>query len=122
MNAQSIVDDLQRSGINLFVVGDKLRLKADAEIPPKTIETVKQHKAKIIRFLQEEKKSSRARGYGCDNCGSQTYMAVRAWETYKLPTTSEWKHEHRAALHWQCEGCGAIFSIIGGSRGPIIIQ
>ena len=118
MNPQKIIEDLQNAGIMFTVVGDKLRLKADAEIPPAAIETVKEHKAEIISILQAKKKPTRAMGFGCASCGNKIYEAVEVWETREILEPSEFKHEHIPVTHWQCEGCGAVFEIVGGSKGP----
>ena len=48
------------------------------------------------------KNKTKAMGFGCGRCSCKTYIQV--------------------AYGWQCEGCGAIFPIIGGSRGPIPTQ
>ena len=118
MNPQKIIDDLQDSGIRFTVVGDKLRLKADDEIPEAVIENVKKHKAEIISILQAKKKPTRAMGFGCAGCGNKIYEAVQAWEISNLPASAEFQHEHKPVTHWQCEGCKAIFQWIGGSKGP----
>jgi hypothetical protein len=118
MNPQKIIEDLQNSGIMFTVVGDKLRLKADAEIPPAAIETVREHKAEILSILKTKKKPTRAKGFGCAGCGNKIYEAVEVWETREILEPSEFKHEHIQVTHWQCEGCGAVFEIIGGSKGP----
>ena len=64
----------------------------------------------------------KALGYGCSGCGNRIYKAVEAWETREILEPSEFKHEHIPVTHWQCEGCGAVFEMIGGSRGPQIIN
>jgi hypothetical protein len=61
-------------------------------------------------------------GYGCGNCGYRIYRAAQVWEMASLPETSNYQHEHTPVIHWQCEGCGAAFEIIGGIRGPKYIN
>jgi hypothetical protein len=122
MNPQKIIEDLQNAGIMFTVVGDKLRLKADAEIPTAAIETVKEHKAEIISILQAKKKPTRAMGFGCAGCGNKIYEAVQAWEISELPATAPHTHEHIPVTHWQCEGCGSEFQYIGGTNGPQLIN
>ena len=58
-----------------------------------------------------EKKPTRAKGYGCSGCGNRIYQA-----------TAPFTHEHKKVIHWQCEGCGAVFEIIGGTNGPQLIN
>ena len=67
---------------------------------------------------QETTKETKACGNGCAACGNKIYQAVEAWETKELPESSPWQHDHKPVTHWQCEGCGAVFKIIGGSKGP----
>ena len=67
---------------------------------------------------EQDENPTRARGYGCAACGNRIYLAVEQWELSELPQWSPWKHEHRPVIVWQCEKCGAIFKVIGGSRGP----
>lgn len=60
---------------------------------------LKEQKPNILAALQSMvSSSSQAGGYGCGRCGVKTYSKV--------------------ATGWRCEGCGMIFEIIGGSRGP----
>ncbi len=68
------------------------------------------------------KKPIKALGYGCAGCGNKIYQAIEVWETRDLLEPSEFKHEHIQVKHWQCEGCGAVFEIIGGSKGPQLIN
>jgi hypothetical protein len=79
---------------------------------------VKEHKAEIISILKTKKKPTRAKGFGCAGCGHKIYEAVEVWETREILEPSEFKHEHIQVTHWQCEGCGAVFEIVGGSCGP----
>ncbi|MDA8163670.1 MAG: hypothetical protein M0017_01370 [Desulfobacteraceae bacterium] len=44
----------------------------------------------------------RALGYGCGKCGNRIYRQVSAG--------------------WLCEGCGMVFELIGGSRGPVPVH
>ena len=50
----------------------------------------------------EHRNKTEAIGYGCGGCSCKTYIQVD--------------------YGWQCKGCGAIFPIIGGSRGPVSIN
>jgi hypothetical protein len=70
----------------------------------------------------QDNKPLRATGYGCGGCGNRIYQAVQAWEMSELPTSSPWTNEHTPVTHWQCQGCGAVFQIIGGSKGSQCIQ
>ena len=118
MNPQQIISDLQSAGAKISVDGDKIKLKAaKGTLSPVVIETIKKHKAEIISILQLQKQSTRAKGYGCAGCQNRIYEAVQAWEISELPESSSWTHEHSSVVHWRCEGCDAVFEIIGGSRG-----
>ena len=64
------------------------------------------------------KTEKKAQGYGCAGCGNRIYGAIQAWEISELPESAEFKHEHTLVTQWQCEGCDAVFEIIGGSKGP----
>ena len=63
------------------------------------------------------KTEKKAQGYGCAGCGNRIYGAIQAWEISELPESAEFKHEHIQVTHWRCEGCDAVFEIIGGSKG-----
>ncbi len=71
---------------------------------------------------QPQDKPIKALGYGCSKCGNRIYEAVEAWVINEMPESYPWTHEHKPVIHWQCEGCGAVFEIIGGSRGPQAIN
>jgi hypothetical protein len=81
-------------------------------------EEQKDKKQEIVK----EKTATKVSGYGCAGCGNKIYQAVEVWETREILEPSEFKHEHKPVTHWQCEGCGAVFEIIGGSKGPQIIN
>ena len=69
-----------------------------------------------------KKKPTKAKGYGCAGCSNKIYEAVQAWEISELPVSSPWKHKHTHVVHWKCENCKTIYEIIGGTRGPALIQ
>lgn len=54
--------------------------------------------AKVNRQI-EGRPAARATGYGCGRCGNIEYMET--------------------CDGWVCAGCGAVYLVIGGSRGPI---
>jgi DNA-directed RNA polymerase subunit RPC12/RpoP len=62
-------------------------------------------------------KPTKARGYGCAGCGSKIYQTIQAWKMNELDQSSPWQYEHRLGTAWKCEGCGAVFQIIGGTKG-----
>jgi hypothetical protein len=70
----------------------------------------------------QDYKPQKALGYGCAGCGNRIYEMVQAWEISELPASFPWKHEHTPVVHWQCENCKTIYEIIGGNRGPKLIQ
>ena len=71
---------------------------------------------------EQRKNPTRARGYGCASCGNKIYTAVQVWDVSELPLGSPWSHERKPVTYWQCEGCGSVYEIIGGSRGPVFIN
>ena len=75
-----------------------------------------------IEDIEHKNKNVKAIGYGCAGCGNRIYQAVKVWDISELPASSPWTHEHKPITHWKCKGCGAVFSIIGGTRGPVLIQ
>jgi len=44
----------------------------------------------------------RASGYGCGGCGHNEYVLTPDG--------------------WKCGGCGAVFELIGGTRGPVFLN
>jgi hypothetical protein len=71
---------------------------------------------------QGASKETKARGYGCGDCGNKIYQAVNAWEMSELPAVSPWTYEYRMVTPWKCEHCDSVYEIIGRSKGlqPII--
>lgn len=86
--------------------------------------TLRENKADLVRLLtgKEYKPTARASTFGCGACGNMVYRQVTVWECTPLPPGGDWQYEHRPAVGWQCETCGAVFPIIGGSRGPVLLQ
>ncbi|MFH7319776.1 hypothetical protein ACHHRT_04085 [Desulfurivibrio sp. D14AmB] len=54
----------------------------------------------VATVATEEPEEVRALGYGCGRCEANNYLKVDGG--------------------WRCEGCGKIFEIIGGTRGPVL--
>jgi uncharacterized protein with PIN domain len=123
MKVEQIIKNLQQNGVELYVAdGNTLKIRYDnGTLTQNDIERIRQHKAEIITLLSE-KKPNRAQGYGCAACGNKIYRAIQSWETSNLPEPSSWTHNHRAVTYWHCESCGAVYELIGGSRGPKIIN
>jgi hypothetical protein len=53
MKALSVLREARAAGIELDVVGEDVRLKADRKPPQKLVEALRQHKAEIIALLGE---------------------------------------------------------------------
>ena len=53
---------------------------------------------KTIQTLQNPSEKNKAMGYGCGKCKCKIYSQV--------------------VNGWQCNECGTVFPIIGGSKGP----
>ena len=64
-------------------------------------------------------KPIRAQGYGC-GCGHNLYHQVE--DFVEEPEDDNWEHQYRLSKVWQCENCKAIYELIGGTRGPVLIQ
>ena len=113
----TVNDLISRPDLTLIPDGNKLRVRGN--LTDEDRELIRTHKQEIINRLTGQIK---ARGYGCAGCGNKIYEAVQAWEISELPESAEFKHEHTLVINWQCEGCGAVFEMIGGSREPQIIN
>ena len=119
MTTANLLSDLQDQGVVLFVEDGTLKIKAKKGIvQPDQVKQLKANKAEIINIIEAKNKPTKALSYGCAGCGNRVYLAVIVWGISELPTTSPWTHEHTPITHWKCKGCGAVFSIIGGSKGP----
>ena len=66
-----------------------------------------------------EHKTIKAKGYGCV-CGHNLYKQVE--EFIEEPEDTKWEHQYRLCKVWQCENCKEIYEIIGGTRGPVVVQ
>jgi hypothetical protein len=150
--AKIILNNLRTKGVQISVVGNTLRLEADqGTISSDMRENIKEYKSGIITLLkqkhscekseeseergvqtskeglislnslssQEKIKIVMAQGYGCD-CGHNLYQQVEGF--IEEPENANWEHQYRLSKVWQCENCKAIYEIIGGTRGPILIQ
>ena len=116
MSAKAFIEELQGKGVSIWIEGNVIKYKGPSDVlTPDILQTLKTKKQEI---LQAGKKPTRAKGYGCAGCGNRIYRAVKAWEINQLADNAAYTHEHKPVTHWQCEGCGAVFEIIGGSRGP----
>ena len=112
-----VLSEYESMNIKLWIDGEQLRYRGPSDVlTPDVLDTLKQIKKQLMQFLSN--RPTRARGYGCAGCGNKIYEAVEVWETREILEPSEFKHEHKPAMRWQCEGCGAVFEIIGGSKGP----
>ena len=150
--AKIILNNLRTKGVQISVVGNTLRLEADqGTISNDMRENIKEYKSGIITLLkqkhscekseeseergvqtskeglislnslssQEKIKIVMAQGYGCD-CGHNLYQQVE--DFIEEPEDDKWEHQYKIDKVWQCENCKAIYEIIGGSRGPMLIQ
>ena len=150
--AKAILYNLRTKGVQISVVGNTLRLETkQGTISNDMRENIKEHKSGIISLLnqkhscekseesekrgvqtlkeglnslnslssQEGNKIKKARGYGC-GCGHNLYHQVEGF--IEEPEDTNWEHQYRLSKVWQCENCKAIYEIIGGSRGPVLIQ
>ena len=62
-----------------------------------------------------------AKGYGC-GCGHNLYQQVEDFVEVRQPENTKWEHQYRLAPVWQCKNCNTIYEIIGGTRGPVLVQ
>jgi hypothetical protein len=56
MNARILLDTLRQRGVTLAVVGDELRYHPKRAVDPATVALLKQHKAELIRLLEEQQR------------------------------------------------------------------
>ena len=119
--AVDVLTEFERMNIKLWIDGEQLRYRGPSDVlTPDVLDTLKQIKKQLMQFLSNG--PAKAKGYGCAACGNKIYQAVRVWEISSLPEKSNFKFEHKQVTHWKCEGCDKIFQVIGGTKGPIIIQ
>ena len=120
MSAVELLQELRKAGVLLWVDGNKLRCKGPEEVlTAEALNNLREIKTEVLQLLTKKKKlSNRATGYGCVGCGNKIYEAIQAWGISELPESAEFKHEHIQVTHWRCEGCDAVYEIIGGSKGP----
>lgn len=52
MNANALLEELQRRGVVLQVVGDKIRFPRDS-VPPALLEEMRRHKPELLRLLSQ---------------------------------------------------------------------
>ena len=150
--AKIILNNLRTKGVQISVVGNTLRLEADqGTISNDMRENIKEYKSGIITLLkqkhscekseeseergvqtskeglislnslssQEKIKIVMAQGYGCD-CGHNLYHQVENF--VEEPEDDNWEHQYRLSKVLQCENCKAIYELIVGTRGPVLIQ
>jgi hypothetical protein len=125
MSTGAFVTQLKQAGVRLWVEGDKLRCKGpETALTEEVVIHLQEIKPEVMRLLAGDQRSQpqQVRGYGCAGCGNRIYEVVQAWEISELSVSSPWKHEHTPVIHWQCESCKTIYEIIGGSKGPVLIQ
>jgi hypothetical protein len=120
MSAVELLQELRKAGVLLWVDGNKLRCKGPEEVlTAEALNNLREIKTEVLQLLTKKKKlSNRATGYGCVGCGNKIYQVIQGWKTKELTASSPWMYEHVPVIHWKCEDCGAVFEIIGGSRGP----
>ena len=112
-----VLSEYESMNIKLWIDGEQLRYRGPSDVlTPDVLDTLKQIKKQLMQFLSN--RPTKAKGYGCAGCGNRIYEVVQAWEISELPASFTWNYEHTSVVHWKCEGCGAVFEIIGGSRGP----
>jgi hypothetical protein len=145
MTALYLIQEIEKAGGKIQTENGKLKIKAPVGIVSDTLKKqLVKHKTEIIDLLQvkcircirgtvdEEglvwclnvlsdshqffnqwqrvnslfectyQKQNWAQGYGCAACGNKIYQQV--------------------FNGWECEKCKAIYEIIGGSKGPVLIQ
>ena len=125
MSIGAFVKQLKQAGVRLWVEGDKLRCKGpETALTEEVVIHLQEIKPEVMRLLAGDQRSQpqQVRGYGCAGCGNRIYRAVTVWEMLNLPETAEFKYEHKPVTNWQCENCKAIYEIIGGTRGPVLVQ
>ena len=76
--------------------------------------------AKESESESAENKNIFAKGFGC-HCGSNLYRQIEDLVEFYSPD-DKWEHHYRLDKVWQCKNCKSIYEIIGGTKGPVLIQ
>src|SRR5215210_7326302 len=58
LEAEGFMEELERRGVTLYAVGDKVRFRPKSLLSPEDIEHLKKYKPEILRTLQSESKES----------------------------------------------------------------
>jgi hypothetical protein len=106
MNISEIIQEAEACHLKLSVRENKLTVTGPADEVERWRPVLAGYREKLIRHLPPVATAIpaipateiRATGYGCGRCQANNYLQVRDG--------------------WKCQGCGAVFSIIGGSKGP----
>jgi hypothetical protein len=95
MNASAILDHLASRGVEVSVVGDKLRFRPASKMSPDLVETVRRHKPAIVARLRETETS----GFGrlLNLAGSGQTILPEADDCDLIPIGSA----------WSCPKCGS---------------
>jgi len=72
-----------------------------------------------LSSVGNQETTNKAKGYGC-TCGHNLYQHIE--EFIEEPADDNWEHQYRLCKVWQCENCKAVYEIIGGTKGPVLIQ
>lgn len=99
----SIITTLADIGIRCQLIDGRLNLTPSRLVTDEVKAMVKANREVIITALTQAEtitalKQEQAKGYGCGRCGNKVYTAVTDG--------------------WQCDVCGMVFEVIGGTRGP----
>ena len=122
METTIILNQLQEMGLHLSIIeGQKIKVAPKQKITDEVRQMIMQHKIDLLKLLNKPPSPIRAKGYGC-GCGHNLYEQIEEIMKVDQPEDLEWKYLHRLAKVWQCENCKTIYEIIGGTRGPVLIQ
>ena len=117
--AVDVLTEFERMNVKLWIDGEKLRYRGPSDVlTPDVLDTLKKIKKQLMQFLS---KTTKAKGYGCC-CGHNLYHQIEKFIEVDLSDDAQWKKEIRLSKVWQCENCKTIYEIIGGTKGPEIIN
>ena len=106
MTTNEILGELERRGINVEMAGDRLRFRPREAITPALLETLRAHKAALLRALSERNVPARVRGQDAESGQPEV-----CWHCHgeKLCSCALCAIRGRQPLTWESGSCGACF-------------
>ena len=96
MTAEGLLADCRARGIELIAVGDRLRWRSRARLPPELLARLRDHKAVLLAALRPR---------ACRTCGSPTDDRRRCWRCCDRPCVDCGRPTGSAFIQ-RCPTCG----------------